>query len=82
MEEVCMYSKFGYCHFRDRCHRRHYNEVCQNPEACKSTKLVKSDIQKAVRNTINKKVVDLEVNVPITTKKTKMSSNPVSASLN
>ena len=36
-----MYSKFGYCRFRDRCHRRHYNEVCQNPEACKSTKTCK-----------------------------------------
>ena len=38
-------------------------------------KLVKNDIQKAVRNTIPTKVVDLEVNV-----QTKMFINPVSAS--
>ena len=45
-------------------------------------KLVKNNIPKAVKNTNPKKVIDLEVNVLITTKQTKMSIDPVSASLN
>ena len=35
MEEACMYSKHGYCKFKER---QHYSEVCPQLEACKSTK--------------------------------------------
>ena len=29
-EQVCMYSKFGFCKFKSLCKRQHYTEECDN----------------------------------------------------
>ena len=38
MEEPCLYSKYGFCKFKEKCRRKHYSEVCHHLETCKSTK--------------------------------------------
>ena len=35
-EEVCMFSKFGYCRYKEQCRRRHYREICIENENCKA----------------------------------------------
>ena len=37
-DEVCMFSKFGYCRFREKCKRRHFSEICELNGSCESTK--------------------------------------------
>ena len=33
-----MFSKFGYCKFKQGCKRKHYSEICQQNQTCQSTK--------------------------------------------
>ena len=33
-----MFSKFGYCKFKEGCKRKHYSEICQQNQTCQSTK--------------------------------------------
>ena len=37
-EEPCMYSKFGFCKFKNQCKRKHYTEKCQENTPCKQQK--------------------------------------------
>ena len=37
-DEVCMFSKFGYCRYKERCKRKHYKEVCKQDESCQAIK--------------------------------------------
>ena len=83
MEEVCSYNKYGYCRFGENCQKKHYSEVCQHQEACKSTKTCTKRHPKNCKkkNTKQKKVAGLEVTVRILTKETRIQVNPVSAKL-
>ena len=36
--EACMYSKFGFCKFKDLCKRIHYKEKCEDLSGCKGAK--------------------------------------------
>ena len=33
-----MFSKFGYCRFKEKCKRRHFSEICELNGSCESTK--------------------------------------------
>ena len=35
-EEVCMFNKFGYCRFKEKCVKTHYQEICKENESCKA----------------------------------------------
>ena len=34
--EACLYSKFGFCKFKDECKRQHYKQICEDSSSCKS----------------------------------------------
>ena len=36
--EICMYSKFGFCKYRNNCSRHHFEEECENLSSCKNVK--------------------------------------------
>ena len=36
--EVCVYSKFGFCKYRNNCKRHHLQEKCENLSNCKNVK--------------------------------------------
>ena len=33
-DEVCLYSKFGYCKFKEKCKRKHFQQECDNLQDC------------------------------------------------
>ena len=35
MENVCLYNKYGYCKYRNTCHKLHYEETCK-AESCET----------------------------------------------
>ena len=37
-DEPCLYNKFGFCKFKNKCSRKHYTEKCQENAACKGKK--------------------------------------------
>ena len=37
-EEVCIYQKFGYCRYNERCKKKHLEETCQQRTACVNQK--------------------------------------------
>ena len=37
--EACLYSKFGFCKFKDECKRQHYKQICEDSSSCKSMKI-------------------------------------------
>ena len=73
-----MYSKYGFCNFREKSWRKHYNEVCHHLEA-NQQKHVKNDTLKSAKYIIQKKVADSEVNVATTTVNSLMTVKPVNA---
>ena len=38
-EEVCLYQKYGFCKYKERCTKRHLDEECQYLGKCKSKKI-------------------------------------------
>ena len=40
-DEICHYSKFGFCKYRKECKKRHYSEECEDIDTCKSIKTFK-----------------------------------------
>ena len=36
--EACLYSKFGFCKYRDSCKRQHFKQICKDNSTCKSIK--------------------------------------------
>ena len=38
-DEACMYSKYGFCKFKDHCNRQHYKEQCEDVAGCKGVKV-------------------------------------------
>ena len=81
MEEPCMYSKYGFCKFREKCRRMHYNEVCTIWRHENQQKHAKNDTPKFAKDIIEKKVADSEVNVATTTVNSMMTVKPVKARL-
>ena len=35
-DEVCKFSKFGFCKFKKGCKRKHFSEICENLSTCKN----------------------------------------------
>ena len=48
-EEVCLYQKFGFCKYRDKCLKRHIKEECQNPSDCTTKKSCNKRLPKLCR---------------------------------
>ena len=36
--EACLYSKFGFCKYRDSCKRQHFKQIYKDSSSCKSIK--------------------------------------------
>ena len=53
--EVCMYSKFGFCKFKDNCRSHHFHEECVNLLSCKSVKTCDKRHPKPCNNFNSKK---------------------------
>ena len=76
-EEICMYSKFGYCRYKEQCRKKHYSEICDENETCQAIKNVSKDIQKNARNIRQKKDVGLETNAPMITVQSNLQQKQV-----
>ena len=50
-EQVCMFSKFGFCNFKSMCKRKHYTKEW-NKHNCQGKKHAKKDTLKTVRDTL------------------------------
>ena len=37
-DEVCKFGKFGFCKYKEGCHRKHYTEVCESLSECRNIK--------------------------------------------
>ena len=38
-EEECLYSKYGYCKYKEQCTKRHYTEKCEELGDCKGVRV-------------------------------------------
>ena len=38
---VCKYNQTGFCKFRERCRKRHNNEICEHQYKCENNQCIK-----------------------------------------
>ena len=62
--EVCQYSKYGFCKFKEACKRKHYNENCRDLSDCQQIKkTAQVDTLKLAKDMLLE-AADFKINVP------------------
>ena len=67
-----MYGKFGFCKLQQKCKRKHYSEICQENEACKTITACHKKILGDARKILQEMSVILEMIVRTNMKQDKL----------
>ena len=67
-EEICQYSKYGYCKFKDTCKRKHYSEDCRDPQTASRSRPAQRDTLNLAKDMLPE-AANSKMNVPTAIRK-------------